>query len=570
VTRRTALNRSGTAAVFASLAFVAACSASNGGKPSSGTAGSNGNGNGSGGSSNGNGGVTSGGMASVGIGTLAQSCGTSALAHPQLRRLTAAELQHSLDDIFPQAKGKWANGLSEVASPLGFNNDPALLTVSEQVAGKILTGARALAGAATADGVLSQLLPCAAAAADHACAQTFLTQYGRRLFRRPLTQPEQDRYLAYFDAQLAASDFKSALGWMLTGLVQSPHALYRREVGVNDAGSYKLTPYEVATELSYTFAGTTPSDALLEQAANDQLQTPEQLTAAAATLLATPAGQEVMHQFFKGWLGYDQVPPTLASNAAFAAASPDMAKETRQFLQEVVFTGRGGHKELLTADFTTPSATLASFYGFPAPSADYAKVTRPAGRGVGVLAQGSVIASHSHEAASSPTLRGLLVFQRLLCGTKPEVPPNVPALAPAMPNDMITTRKRYEEQHMSAGNGCPTCHKMFDPIGFGFEHYDQFGRYREDENGMTIDSSGTLTDGGQALFSFTGLDDLATQLATQEKVGRCVSGYVSAYTFASNVPCLGEGHRADFTAGTLGFLDYFASLAGEPSFTRRQ
>lgn len=556
------LQRSATCAALVTLAI--ACSAGGDGKGTP----EGGSGNGSGGSSSG-GGASTGGIASVGIGTLAQSCGTSALARPQLRRLTASELQRSLDDIFPQLKGKWALALAEVASPLGFNNDPALLTVSQQVAGKILDGARSLATAATSDAVLPQIVPCAAAA-DRACAQTFLTQYGPRLFRRPLTQAEQDLYLGYFDGQLAAAGFKGALGWMLTGLVQSPHALYRREVGVNEAGTYRLSQYEVASELSYTFSGTTPSEALLKQAADNQLQSPEQLSAAAAALLATPAGQDVMHQFFKGWLGYDQVPPTLASDAAFAAASPDMGKETRQFLQEVVFTGRGGHKELLTAAFTTPSATLATFYGLPAPSADFAQVARPAGRGVGVLAQGSVLASHSHEVGSSPTLRGLLVFQRLLCGTKPEIPPNVPALAAPVPGDTLTTRARYEVQHMSAGTGCVACHKLFDPIGFGFEHYDQFGRYRDAEKGMPIDASGTLVDAGQTLFSFTGLDDLATQLASQEKVGRCVSGYVSAYTFASNVACLGEARRAEFTAGSLGFLDYFASLAAEPSFTRRQ
>ena len=253
------LQRSASGAVFASLALVVACSAGGSSKPSHEGA----SGNGSGGSSSGGSGSGSGGgMASVGIGTLAQSCGTSAVAHPQLRRLTASELQHSLDDIFPQVQGKWATGLAEVASPLGFHNDPALLTVSEQVAGKILTGARGLASAATADGVLTQLLPCAASG-DHACAETFLPKYGPRLFRRPLTQAEQDRYLAYFDTQLAASDFKSALGWMLTGLIQSPHALYRREVGVSDAGEYRLSQYEVATELAYTFSGTTPSEQLL-------------------------------------------------------------------------------------------------------------------------------------------------------------------------------------------------------------------------------------------------------------------------------------------------------------------
>jgi len=554
-------------AVSASLLWLVACSAEGPAKPSD--SGSAGTATTTGGNSSTGGTGAGGSMASIGIGTLAQSCGTSSIARPQLRRLTASELQRSLDDIFPQAKGKWSTGLAEVASPLGFNNDPALLTVGEQIAGKILSAARTLATTVTAEPVLSQVLPCASAG-DHACAQTFLTKYGPRLFRRPLTQAEQERYLAYFDGQLATAGFASALGWMLTGLVQSPHALYRREIGVSNAGEYQLSQYEIAAELSYTFSGTTPSEALLQQAADNQLQSPDQLSAAAAALLATPAGQEVVHGFFKGWLGYDQVPPTLAGDAAFAAASPDMAKETRQFLQETVFTGRGGHKELLTADFTTPSATLATFYGFPAPSADYAKVTRPAGRGVGVLAQGSVIASHSHESASSPTLRGLLVFQRLLCGTKPDVPPNVPALPDSQPTDAVTTRARYETQHMSAGTACPACHKLFDPLGFGFEHYDQFGRYRENEKGQTIDASGTLVDGGQTLFSFTGLDDLSTQLAAQDKVGSCVSGYVSAYAFASNVACLGEARRAEFTAGMLGFLDYFASLAAEPSFTRRK
>ena len=90
------------------------------------------------------------------------------------------------------------------------------------------------------------------------------------------------------------------------------------------------------------------------------------------------------------------------------------------------------------------------------------------------------------------------------------------------------------------------------------------------EGALPIDSSGTLLSQGQPLFSFTGLDDLSTQLATQETVGRCVSGYVTAYVFANGVPCLGEARRADFVAGKLGILDYFASLAAEPSFTSRR
>ncbi len=50
----------------------------------------------------------------------------------------------------------------------------------------------------------------------------------------------------------------------------------------------------------------------------------------------------------------------------------------------------------------------------------------------------------------------------------------------------------------------------------------------------------------------------------------CVSGYVNAYAFANPTACLGETRRTEFVKGTLGFVDYLASLAAEPSFTRRK
>ena len=123
---------------------------------------------------------------------------------------------------------------------------------------------------------------------------------------------------------------------------------------------------------------------------------------------------------------------------------------------------------------------------------------------------------------------------------------------------------------MGAGTTCNTCHKLFDPLGFGFEHYDEAGRYRDQEVGLPIDSAGNLTDAGTELFTFMGLDDLAKNLSEQDKVGRCTSGYVNAYAFANATACLGETRRSEFVAGTLGFIDYYASLAAEPSLTRRK
>ena len=564
-----------TFAAFGSAAlFASAIACSGGGSPTPPRPNDNGSGgNGSGGASVGNAGTGNmsgggGGSSVIGIEVLLKTCDTSALGQPQLRRLTRGELQRTLDDIFPQVKGKWAVSLPEAESALGFDNDPAVLTVGGQVAGKLLDTATDLATALVADDVLPQALSCASAA-NHACAQTFLEQFGRRLFRRPLTQADRDRYLSFFDAQLAASDFKSAIKWLTIGLIQSPHAIYRREVGTLSGGEYQLSPHEIAGELAYMFTGTTPSADLLAQADAGQLDSPEHLTTIAGQLLATPAGHDTLQRFFKGWLSYDQIPGTLPNVSGFAAVAPDMVKETQAFIQQTVLTDRGGLRELLTASYTNPSQALSSFYGLPAPSTDYAKVERPTGRGVGVLAQASLIAAHSHEAASSPTLRGLLVFERLLCGKRPQVPANVPTLVAPSPG-VKTTRERYEDQHMAAGTVCAGCHKNFDPLGFGFEHFDEAGRYREQEQGLPIDSSGSLSEGDKQLFAFSGLDELAKNLSEQQRVGLCSSGYVNAYAFANAVACLGETRRTEFVTGKLGFIDYYASLAAEPSLTRRK
>jgi len=573
-----ALSSRGALALLGSAALLAgsvACSAGGGvnGQPRGAS------GNGSGGDDNvgaggsaanaGSGNMSGGGGSSIGLTTLLKACGTSALGQPQLRRLTRGELQRSLDDIFPQLKGKWTVSIAEAESPLGFDNDPAVLSVGGQVAGKLLDTATELATALVADDALPQVLPCATSKADRSCAQTFLDQYGRRLFRRPLSQADQDRYLSFFDARLLASDFKSALRWMTVGLIQSPHAIYRREVGTLSGSEYQLTPHEIAGELAYMFTGTTPTPELLAKADAGQLDSPEHLTEIAGQLLATPGGQDTLQRFFKGWLSYDQLPGSLPNVSGFTAIAPDMVKETQSFIQQVVISERGGPRELLTASYTTPSQALAQFYNLPAPSADYAKVERPEGRGVGVLAQGSLITAHSHEAASSPTLRGLLVFERILCGQRPQVPDNVPTLVAASPG-VKTTRQRYEEQHMAAGSSCKACHKLFDPLGFGFEHYDEAGRFRDQEVGLPINSSGSLMDGNTELFKFSGLDELAKNLSTQERVALCSSGYVNAFAFANAVACLGETRRSEFVAGKLGFIDYFASLAAEPSLTRRK
>lgn len=495
------------------------------------------------------------------------TCAQPNLGSPALRLLTRTELENTLADVFPVLKGKWNSSLPAAnVSAYGFDNDSSTVA-GKQLTGSLIDTALAVATALTGDD-LPNLLPCATSTADRACAEQFLNKFGRRLFRRAVTPAEHDRYLAFFDASKAKSDFKTALKWLAVGLIQSPNAIYRSEIGTPKGdGSRQLSSYEVATALAYTYTGSSPSDALLTQAESGNLG---DVLAIAKTMIATPAGKQAMQRFFEGYLAYTGASSVQRPNiGTFNTVSADMIQETRAFIDDVVLQHGGGLKELLTAPTTNPSKALATYYGFPAPASDYASISRPAGRGIGLLAQGAFLTSRASPDSSSPTRRGLFPYLALLCGQKVSPPPNVPQISTPQPGQK-TTRQRYEDVHQKMGPTCAACHSRFDPIGFAFEHFDEGGRYREKEGGLTIDASGAVKNAdGTALFSFTSQEELATNLAQQPVAYQCLAGYLATYAFGTDEGCLGSGKVADLQAGKIGIAEAFAQLAVEPHFTRR-
>lgn len=565
-----------------------ACSGGTGdGRTQMNTSGSDGS-NGSNGNTNGNGstttasgggssdttsgsGTTAGDTGSGGSGPISFNldCDAPAVGSPTLRLLTRQEFASTIDAVFPAVAGQWQSTLpANQVSAAGFDNS-ASNQVGNQYAELLLETASSVADAVTASNALGNLLPCSSSAADRSCAEQYVSDYGQRLFRRPLTQEEKDRYLGFFDDALAAADFGTAIKWITVGLVQSPAAVYRSEIGTDMGdGNRKLTAHELATELAYTYTGAPPSDELIAQASSGDLG---DLTTLAESMLASEAGKQTVQRFFEGYLGYTRVASTQKPGVAgFDDAKLDMLEETRAFIDNVVFQAGGGVRDLLTSPNTNPSSALATFYasGFPAPSSDYASVERPAGQGVGILAQGAFLASHANADSSSPTKRGLFAYMNLLCQEKPELPASVPELAPAEPG-VKTTRQRYEETH--AGTGvCKNCHAKFDPIGFGFEHFDEAGRYRDKEQGLDIDPSGRVLDSeGNELFAFDGQEALMTQLVDQSIVYQCFSAYLATYAFGTAESCLGSTRAADLEAGSIGIADAYAALAAEPHFTTR-
>lgn len=502
-------------------------------------------------------------------------CETSNLGPPTLRRLTRHELEQTILAVFPEIAGDF-EGVSlgaDTVSYYGFANDADVLWVSEQTAGELLDTAEHVADLVTAPERLANLLPCASSSADRDCAASFVADYGRKLFHRTPTAAELDEYLALYDEVLAQADFPTALEWTLVALLQSPHVVYRSELGQpDDSGEHVLHGWELATALAYDFSGGPPSDALLELGESGALEDPEIRIEQARALLDTAQGRVTLSRFFEDWLDYREVlTQSRPETPQFEEVRDAMVEETRRFIETVVVEDQGGVADLLLADYTTLDSSLASYYGFGGSGGDFDVVPRPEQWGVGLLAQGSLLVANAHVDASSPTQRGLLVYERLLCRQRPPVPGDVPSLEPPSPG-ATTTRERYEVQHM-ANDGCRSCHVLFDPIGFAFEHFDAAGRYRADESGLAIDASGTIPSGvvTDEELAFDGLTELSTTLAAEPAVTDCVSGLTATYVFggAGGTTCLAEDARAGLAAEEFGLLEYVARLAGAPHFDRR-
>jgi hypothetical protein len=493
-------------------------------------------------------------------------CATSKLAPPTLRRLTRQELGNAIRDVFPTIAAQWS-GVDlgpDPISPLGFGNDASTLVVGEQTAREILATAKDVAALVTDSAHLTAILPCATTA-DDACGGTFIDTFGPSLYRRPLTADERAELVASFRSVGARAGFVLGVKWALIAMLQSPAFLYRSELG---GATGRLDQYEVATELAFTYGGSTPGPDLLAKAGRGTLDTPDAVAVEARALLATQPGQDALMQFFREWSGYERV---LGADRAGAAefptlVAPFLAEETRRFLEAVVLTG-GGVKDLLTTSTTFLDSNLATFYGYGAGVTNFAAVERPAGRGVGLLAQASILASRSHYDFTSPTFRGLFVYAQLLCRQPLARPLGVPAVEDAPAAD--TTRQRYETQH--AHGGCAACHQLFEPFGYGLEHFDAVGLYRVNENGYPLDTHAVVALDDATTLAFDGLEDLATKLAALPEVTDCVSGLLASYVFggAGGQTCLAEDGRASLAQGQVGLRDFYLSLATAPSFAAR-
>src|SRR6185436_18181245 len=223
------------------------------------------------------------------------SCTMPSPGRSPLRRLSNAEYRNTITDLFANVPAVLAlvptatiNFPSEPES-LGFRNSGDYLTVPSLAAQTYQDAAEQIAEAAAG---ATNFVTCANGTQDATCATSFINSFGKQVYRRPLAADDTARYRTLYDKAISSGyDFKTGIEWIVFAMLQSPQFLYRFELGSTPTGNYaKLTPYEVASRLSYIYLQSMPDAALLAAADKGELATPAQIEAQARRLLADPKG----------------------------------------------------------------------------------------------------------------------------------------------------------------------------------------------------------------------------------------------------------------------------------------
>ncbi len=351
---------------------------------------------------------------------------------------------------------------------------------------------------------------------DAEAARQILTRLVSAAFRRPAKREEIDRLLKLVElADQQGDSFETGIQLALQAILVSPHFLFRVEMDPPDNKKTRnLNDFEIATRMSYFLWSSMPDAELFELARKGVLRKEGHLEQQVRRMLADSKSAAFIDSFAGQWLQLRSLEDMAFDTDRFPGCDHEllaaMCSETMRFFAEIV------HRDLslftlLDADFTFVNEALARHYGIEGVKGKaFQRVSLKGTPRAGVMTQASILAVTSNPTRTSPVKRGKFVLENLL-GTPPPPPPaNVPLLEEG-PQLAGTMRQRLEEHRRNPA--CASCHKLMDPIGFALEHFDAVGRYRVQDEGGPIDSSGELPSGER----FDGIDELRELLLKNKR-----------------------------------------------------
>ncbi len=399
-----------------------------------------------------------------------------------------------------------------------------------------------------------------------------LHAFAFRAWRRPLADAEKEMLTAvYHEARSREMDSESAGREVLMRILISPDFLFKLEQD-REPGIHPVTPWELATRLSYFLWSSTPDAALLKAAADGKLSKPEGLRAQVRRMLKDPKAGALAEEFAGQWLEFHGFSE---HNAVDPKQFPeftdelraDMHRESQLFFEHLIREDRPV-REILMADYTFLNERLAKHYGVPGVEGGaFRKVPVAKYQRGGVLGMGSVLTKTSFPRRTSPVARGHWLLVSVLGQPTPPPPSEVPEL------EAITDAKTLREKLMRhrEEKACASCHAKIDPLGFALEGFDAIGRLRDkDDFGQPIDQTGTLADG----TTFEGVAGLRAYLAenaadTYTLFARKLIGYATGRGVLATDRQLIESIRDQLKSGEGRFSEAILAVVESRQFRNR-
>jgi hypothetical protein len=530
-----------------------------GGSATGGSAGAKGGSGGAGGAAGGAGG---------GAGTADPACASTTpdTGSNVLRMLSSLEYQRTVQSLLQLSAPPPVDDLPADNERLGFRTFAEFQTMSPANLRAYLDKAGELADDLLADTTRrTAIVGCQLA--DAACLDSFVASFGRLAYRRALEPSEVDAIVAA--ATTHGVDSEDRFRFAIEVLLTSPSFLYRVEVGSAPDTLSTLSGTELASRLSFALLGRSPSAALLDQAATGALDTPDGLRASAQAMLSEPEAQTFYAAFFRQWLGFNTLRPPVAPKAGWSdALLPELQAETDAVIRDHAWGGQS-LLDMLTAPYTKVSASLATFYGLPAPGAE-GRVDVPSDHvraGSGILTHASLLGAKTD--GDLIAIRGHWIRRSFLCE---ELTPDA-----AVTDEIETVTEGLDRVEIintrNALPQCSGCHASIDPIGIGFAKFDAAGRYDESIDLTGIQVMPSLPD-APAPTTFASVGELSAKLKAVPAVPSCVADRAFLYVNgrmpeAADSCTLAEVSRA-FVNGGLTFPALVAGLVEAPAFRLRR
>ncbi len=473
-----------------------------------------------------------------------------------IHRLSQAEYANTVRDLLGVSASPDVAGFPTDPTAEGFDNNADMLSVSPDAFVWYFQSAHIVAAQAFADPAQrARIVTCTPlGAVDATCAQGIIRAFGLRAWRRPLSDDEVSALVQLASANsadplpnvgpatapdlLAQSQFAASIEEVVVAMLSSESFLYRIEFDPdpNSATVHALSPYELASRLSYLLWSTMPDDELFAHAAAGDLAKDDVLAAEVTRMLSDSRSDQFVHNFGGQWLGFRGLATHKVDTTVFPnwsrALGDAMAQEA--FLYFSLFRDPARKlTDLLTVNVNFVDGPLARLYGVISMDAGATTLTHVDDATTvrkGYLGLAAFLTATSWPNQTSPSIRGQWVNNRLLCQLIPDDPSQPP-------QGTVPPRQRLQPTDNTPG--CGVCHQRIDPLGFGLENFDAIGAYRSQyPSGDAIDPSGVIPNG----IAFGGLLDLADKLAQDPRVLDCIVRKTLVYALGRSLGVTDDGY----------------------------